>query len=207
MASAGWKSQIEEVLGQDDPITTRAEKILAILEENKMLYRLKLQPAQLLAHPQNRSGGLLNVADMHAKGAAMHSIGFSFKKLSESVAFEIPNSQRGKVFQANESLSELNSNMVAKPSGSERYASISTSHTTAFLKSVQQGCKTMEEEVSHNGYLNFESMCQKGGDLRQMVEEGWVWSIICPEVEEQLPSLPGFLQQALNSHLTYKKKG
>ena len=143
MASAGWKSQIEEVLGQDDPITTRAEKIFAILEENKMLYRLKLQPAQLLAHPQNRSGGLLNVADMHAKGAAMHSIGFSFKKLSESVAFEIPN----------ESLNELNSNMVAKPSGSERYASISTSHTTAFLKSVQQGCKTMEEEVSRNGYI------------------------------------------------------
>ena len=200
MACTNWKQEVERVMEVDSPITTKAEGVLKVLEEHKMLYKLKLVPSQLLVHPQNRSGGLLNVADMHAKGAAMHSIGFSFKKLSESIAFEIPISKKDLVFKANQSLSDLNSNMVARPSGTERYASISTSHTTAFLKSVQQGCRTPEEELSHNGFLNFESMCGKGGDLRKMVEEGWTWSIIPPEVEEKLSGLPGFLQQALNSH-------
>ena len=82
-------------------------------------------------------------------------LAFPSRSYQKSIAFEIPISKKDLVFKANQSLSDLNSNMVARPSGTERYASISTSHTTAFLKSVQQGCRTPEEELSHKWLLEF----------------------------------------------------
>ena len=203
-AALAWKAEVVKV--QEDgtlPITTRCGRILEVLTSAGVAYKQKLQPKQLLIHPQNRSGQMVSVADVHSKGAAMSQIGFSLSKLGESVCFELPlhHMEKEKVVNANKSLSELSDNMVSKPLGSERFASVSTSHTTAFLKAVEQSCKTCEDELSVNGFLSMETMLLKGDDLKEMITEGWEWVCISCEVEKAFPNLPAFLQQALNSAL------
>ena len=203
-APLAWKAEVEAL--QEDgtlPITTRCGKILEVLRDAGLAYKQKLQPKHMLIHTENRSGQMVSVADVHSKGAAMSQIGFSLAKLGESVCFELPVDyvEKEKVVQANKSLSDLSENMVSKPLGTERFASVSTSHTTAFLKAVEQSCKTCEDELSVNGFLSMETMLLKGDDLKEMISEGWEWVCISCEVEKALPHLPAFLQQALNSAL------
>lgn len=199
-----WKTEVESVQADGNlPITARCSRILMILMQSGMAYVAKLTPKLMLIHKMNRSGQMISVGDVHSKGLTMSQIGFSKAKLGESVCFELPVDHMAKeeVLQANKSLSDLSENMVSKPLGTERFASVSTSHTTAFLKAVEQSCRTTEEELSVNGFLSMETMVQKGDDLKQLITEGWDWICIRSEVEKALPNLPAFLQQALNSAL------
>ena len=55
-----------------------------------------------------------------------------------------------------------------------------------------------------NDQLSMEQLMAQGGDLQEMVQSGWQWTIISAKAEEECPSLPGLLQQAYNSHLVGK---
>jgi hypothetical protein len=37
------------------------------------------------------------------------------------------------------------------------------------------------------------------------LQEGWDWTVVAAKVEEEVPALPGLLQQALNSNSHGKK--
>lgn len=182
-------------------INKRADEILKILMRCKLAYKQTLLPNMLLVHQDNRSGAKLNSFDVHAKGKTMADIGFSYSKLGQSIAMELPAdpSARAHVIKCNEKLVSLSQGMLPAVNGNERWSTISTSHTTSFLKAVEQQCKTPENDLSAGGCLSFDLLSSKGDDLKAMICTGWEWTCICAEVEKQCPSLPAFLQQALNS--------
>ena len=202
MAGAHWKDEVVKV--QQDtslPITSRCNRILEILKEAGMCYKQSIEPKMMLVHTQNRGGQLVSVADVHSKGAAMAQIGFSMAKIGESVCFELPASAHGKdkVIAVNKSLADLSQNQLCGPIGCERFSSVSSSHLVTFLRAVLASCKTPEAELSTNGHLSLDSMIHKKDDLKQMCLEGWEWQVIAADVESQIPQLPHFLAQALNS--------
>ena len=202
MAGASWKNEVVKVQQDSSlPITSRCNKILEILKENGLCYRQSIEPKMMLVHTQNRGGQLVSVADVHSKGAAMAQIGFSMAKIGESVCFELPTSPQAKerAIAVNKSLAELSQEQLCGPMGCERYSSVSSSHLVTFLRAVLASCRTPEAELSTNGHLSLDSMVQKKDDLKQMCLEGWEWQVIAADVESQVPDLPHFLAQALNS--------
>lgn len=202
MAGAGWKDELARVQQDNSlPITSRCNRILEILRQNGLCYKQCIEPKMMLVHVKNRGGQLVSVSDVHQKGAAMAQIGFSMSKIGESVCFALPSvgAIRNQVVEANMSLAQLSQNQLCEPLGCERFASVSSSHLVTFLKAVQAGCKTSEDEISTGGYLSLETMRQKQDDLKEMVMIGWEWQVIDSQVEPLCPELPGFLAQALNS--------
>ena len=202
--SSGWQQEIQKIMEDKQiPINKKADGIVTCLLQAGVAYRQKLVPSSFVCHTDNRSGQMLNPYDVHMKGKAIASIGFSFSKLAQSVCFELPmdNSKRERMLKANDDLATLSQGMLPKCTGAERFATVSTSHTTAFLKAVEQQCKTPEESLSAGGCLSFDLMAAKGDDLKAMISSGWEWICISSQVETCCEALPSFLQQALNSIL------
>lgn len=193
-----WAQQLQALLSDKEiAVNCKVTQALELLKSNNLAYFAKLKPRDLLVHPLNRGGVMVNAHDCWAKGMAIGSLGWSLQKIRQPVAFELPldSARRSEIVKANLKLAEESQGMLAKPTGSERCCSVSASHTTAFLKSLESGC-TCDE-----GVQPLEQLLTKGDDLGQMLNDGWEWCVVSWKAEEQVPSLPSFLQQALNSHL------
>ena len=67
---------------------------------------------------------------------------------------------------------------------------MATSHTAAFCKAVEQGCKSA-------GGLTVDMKADDG--LCKLITEGWTMFVISEMIEKSIPSLPAWLQMAMNS--------
>ncbi|CAJ1449075.1 unnamed protein product, partial [Effrenium voratum] len=187
-------------------INRKCQVILSKLQAAGLLWEQKVKPVQLLVHPSNRSGAMLNSFDMHAKGAMVLTMGCLVDKLSDSLAFEMAKEpgQKQTQLQANLELVSASENKIAPVLSTERYLTVACSHVGMFMKTVAAGtCSTEHEELArvNNGLLTLDSLLSKYADpvLEALIKEGWTWKVISAEVEEHLEWLPGFLQGSLNT--------
>lgn len=187
-----WVQKLKQLVDDSQmPINQKASTALQVLRDGGLTYTAKLKPSQLVVHPANRGGLMVNPHDVWAKGAAIGEVGWDLQKVRTPVAIEIPpeGSRRQEILEANQKLADQSNGMLAKLNGHERCCSISASHTTAYLRCVEAGCVAVETD--------------KGDDMALMVKEGFDWLLISWKAEEEVPSLPGLLQQALNSNLSF----
>ena len=68
--------------------------------------------------------------------------------------------------------------------------SLSTSHTTSFLRCLQHGCRSPDGVTME---------VPKDNAAWDLINHGWTWLILSQEVEVQWPVLPSWLQMGLNS--------
>ena len=177
-------------------INQKASRAMAILVEAGLAYSAKLRPRDILVHPSNRGGQMVNPFDVAAKGQAICEVGWDSKKIREPVCVELPFDavKRHQIVEANRKLSDQSNGMLAKPFGKERCCSISASHTTSFLKALEAGCQLGGD------HLSLEQLSAKQDDLQELLQQGWEWTVISAKVEEEIPHLPALLQQAYNSN-------
>ena len=148
---------------------------------------------------------MLSPHDVHAKGSAIISLGADMAKIQSSVAFEMATEplQKAKQLQANRDLVSASQGKLANISGQERYLTCGSSHLTAFCRAVQAQCTTEDEWLStlSNGHLSLDAIVAHGQDhvFKDMVTNGWNWTIISHSVEKAIPELPVLIQQALNT--------
>lgn len=71
------------------------------------------------------------------------------------------------------------------------YLTLSSSHTTAFLRCLDHGCPPPDKEPPLD--------VPKSDPCWDLITQGWSWLVISHEVEAALPSLPAFLALANNS--------
>ena len=71
------------------------------------------------------------------------------------------------------------------------YLTLSSSHTTAFLRCLQHGCPPPDNGPPLD--------VPKSDPCWDLITQGWSWLVISHEVEAALPSLPAFLAMANNS--------
>ena len=108
------------------------------------------------------------------------------------MAFEMSTDQDTRLaqIQANESVVRAADGCLAKVTMEERFLTVATSHTAAFCKAIEQGLKSYEgvsvDTKSDNG-------------LYKLVNEGWPMFVISEKIERSMPSLPSWLQMAMNS--------
>lgn len=188
------------------PVNTKCSKMLALLEEAGLVWKQQILASQVLVHPSNRCGQLINCFDSHSKGHMVLSIGCKLDKLSDSMCFEVARDAGKKQAQidANSALAHAAKGKVARVQGSERYLSVSCSHITQFVRAVAAGtCSTEHEELAkiNNGSLTLDSLLAIFHDsaFETMVKSGWPWTVISAEVEEHFPWMPAFLQGSLNT--------
>ena len=94
--------------------------------------------------------------------------------------------------------------MLADVNGSETCITVGLSHTVAFCRATNSGCKTCVPELGGtHGTLSLDSVlaasaARANHPFRTMCEKGWAWFCIDSSVEEQIPDLPSKWQSALN---------
>ena len=118
--------------------------------------------------------------------------------------FEMSASETGRAEQVafNTRLSQQAGGLLADVTGLERYCTVSSGHTAAFVKAVCSGCLTSEPELAsskESQRLNKEELCQRDRTLKTMVEEGWTWTVIAARAEQSFPQLAALAEVALNS--------
>ena len=194
--SLPWVAKLLAIIESDAPINQKAAQALELLKTIGLAYEAKLKAKDLLIHTSNRGGAMVNAFDVVSKGEQICQVGWDLKKITQSVCVELPYepTKRKAAIDANARLAEQSGGLLAKPFGQERFQSLSLSHTTSFLRSLEAGCKL------GNDTLSVEQMVAQGDDFGKILQEGWNWTVVAAKVEEEVPALPGLLQQALNSN-------
>lgn len=193
--SSPWALELHKLLANEDlAINVKASKAMGVLQNAGMVWTSKLKPKDVLVHPKNRSGQMCNHHDVVEKGMAISEVGWEMAKIRSPVGVEIPSQGklRDDILEANSKLHAESQGVLARPTGQEKIASISASHTTAFLKSLEQGCKLPGDVV-------LDKLLHQGDDLQTLLADGWMWSVISSKVEVEVPALLSVLQQAFNS--------
>ena len=187
------KTMIKQIMDDTDvPPNKRLDRLTAFLKEHALAYSSILAPGEMLVHPHNRGGAMLSALDVHDKGQKIKELGFRRSLLTDSICFEIsplPDKRKAQI-AANEELAKKSGGMLAGVQGSERFMTVSSSHTTAYLKACMFKCK-----MPHgSGFLNLEDDAMKDA-----CSKGWQWLVISWKAEHLAPTLPAFCQMVLNS--------
>ncbi|CAE7228312.1 unnamed protein product [Symbiodinium sp. CCMP2592] len=188
------KAAIRAIMDDTEvPPNKRLDRLTTFLKENGLAYSTMLCPNDFLVHPHNRGGAMINALDVHDKGQKILELGFRRSLLTDSICFELSphETQRRVQVEANEALVQKSSGLLAPLQGSERYMTVSSSHTTAFLKASQHRCK---RPGAAGGFLNLEDEA-----LKEAVSKGWPWLVLSWRAEFLVPTLPAFVQMVLNS--------
>ena len=69
-----------------------------------------------------------------------------------------------------------------------RAMTVSSSHTTAYMKAAMAGCQTPDGAKLSS---------DKDG-VRELCHEGWTWTVLSWKVEQMLPDMPSWLQMVLH---------
>ena len=188
--------------GKLAPITAWKDCIDRLIE-GKVAKNLVAEPDEFLIHPQNRSGLGVNAYNVHRVGAMLKQIGVDPSELEKAVAFErMPmDPMRAAQVAFNEKLISASKGMLAPLTGSERFCSVGTGHTTQLFKAVRAHCSTSEPTLadpSMGGKMNADSLSQDPR-FHQALSKGWLWTILPWQAEVTWPHLPDLAQRALNA--------
>ena len=198
-----WVVELKKVLNDNEMgINQKAAKALAGLQQAGLAYTTVLKPKEVLIHPSNRGGQMCNHFDVISKGKSICQVGWSLQKVGPSVCVELPieSKKRSHIIECNEALASSSGGMLPMPSGKERVCSLSTSHTCAFLRCLENGCKMdAGDDLEGGSNLSLEQLVAKGDDLGKMLTEGWEWCVVKAQVEAEVPDFCCFLQAAYNS--------
>ena len=178
------------------PINLKWAKLKEVLLQKGLAWVATLPPSQILVHPSNRGGIMLNSWDVHSKGATILQLGASLSKIQESVAIEMshnPAKQQDQV-AANTRLVASSHGTLAAPNGKERYLSVSSSHLTAFCRAVTAGCQTQEPTLAqtNQGVLGMDTLSTVSSSAAvsnpfvEMCSPGWPWIVVSHLVEENI---------------------
>ena len=171
--------------------------------EEKIVSKEKtvLHPEQVLCHPQNRAGFMLNGFNAHANGSKVKRIGANREELHGAVAIEInpfPGEKEHQI-QANSKVAAASKGLIPPPNGEEGYMSIGTGHMVSFCRAAVGGCITPFKDLQNdNGCIAVDAL-KRDVEFKAMLEEGWAFCILPWQVEVTWPTLPEFGQRALNA--------
>ena len=117
--------------------------------------------------------------------------------LTESFAFELAlcPQARNEQLAANSALVANTPQLLAPLTGKERFLSVSSSHTTAWLKAVEAGCQAPGDDH----VLQLRQGEERSDAIIDLLNQGWTWIVFSAAVEAEWKQLPSWLQLALNS--------
>ena len=101
---AKLKKEILGIMESQKGVNSKLEAILAALTLANMCFGLIIKPSEMMVHPSNRGGGMINAFDCHRKGSAILEAGLKVDLLSpNSICIEVSQDvqKRNEQFAAN----------------------------------------------------------------------------------------------------------
>ena len=164
------------------------------VREKIKIVTLPLHVRQVMPHPKNRNGSMLNGFNTRANASKVLKVGANRKELIGAIAIEMSPFQHTKDAQikANVELAQRSKGLVVEPNGFEAYLSLGTSHMAAFCRSAHAGQRACFDNISDaNKMISMEKL-KADSEFAVMLEEGWDWDILPWQVEATWPILPEF---------------
>ena len=194
MLLAALSAKIREYVKSDLGPLQKWKHVQDLLVSNNVAYRTLAKADAFVVHEKNRSGTLINPYSMHSKGLQIIQTGADVCLL-QSVCFELSPDATQKEKQVKK-FKELcaNSEYMPKVSGAERFASLSSGHTSQFIKAIMTCTPTPEDDLADSGGLLGGHENNNSSD-----QQGWTWLVLPHYVEESHPELADLIQKALNA--------
>ena len=148
---AAMEKAIDELLrgvSKEAPMVTWTA-VMAQLDQHGVIYRVVIDPNDLLVHPENRGKLPLNPYNCHGNGARIKKAGADPLLLNRSTCFEIhpTNPLKEQQMDFNRDVVARSNQTLAAVKGTERYLSVAGSHTAAFCKAVKNRCLAPQETL------------------------------------------------------------
>ena len=201
MLLAALSAKIREYVKSDLGPLQKRKHVQDLLVSHNVAYHTLAKADAFVVHEKNRSGTLINPYSMHSKGLQIIQTGADVSLL-QSVCFELSPDATQKEKQVKK-FKELcaNSEYMPKVSGAERFASLSSGHTSQFIKAIMTCTPTPEDDLADSGGLLGGHLYNNSSDsdLKNMIQQGWTWLVLPHYVEESHPELADLIQKALNA--------
>ena len=100
----------------------KLDQLIGYLKKNQLAHVATLLPTDLLIHPHNRGGAMVNSLDVHEKGSKLLALGFRKSLLQDSFCIELSPDQRTREQQvaANQQLAQKSGGLLSSVLGTER---------------------------------------------------------------------------------------
>ena len=195
------KDKVDALLADDEigPLA-KVQKLRATLLDAGVAYTTTCPCTNFIVHPQNRGTTGVQPYNMHRKGAAILRAGADMSLLTNSLAMEVSShaAKRAEQMSFNEKLVSSANGLMSPLSGTERFMTLSSSHTCQFIKSLIAGCKTNQKKVGDStGHLSLH-MWRHDSQLQTMAQQGWEWVVLPSYLEDAYPMLAALMQSSLN---------
>ena len=177
------------------------QQALACLKKWKHCYKIsQVSPKFFLTHMYNRGGLLLSPYNAHRNAARINRCGADIQQLINAIAMELAptGKPRDAQIKANEALVKRFAGLLAPVNGAERYLTLGCGHTVGFCKAADAGAKTSEKSIADAKGMIDSSVLKKNAQFKQMIEDGWDWTIIEHGIDELFPAFAKIAQKALN---------
>eukprot|EP00438_Fugacium_kawagutii_P008080 Skav207896 [mRNA] locus=scaffold2233:84599:87309:+ [translate_table: standard] len=183
------KAEMDQLLKSSAPVNSKLEQVIKLLTSKGLAYEVVLKPEDLLCHPANRGGAMVNGFDAWAKGSSVLATGLKPSLLPpNSFCMEIDPAKREAQFQANQQMCAKAENLLGTVLGTERFLTLGTSHFVMYCRALQQGVPGPEGERA-----------QPPPEMSALLTSGWKWVAIAAVVESTFPGFPSWCQATLNS--------
>jgi hypothetical protein len=187
---------IDEAKGGKMPAV---RKILAILEEHNLLYRLRVPPRLVIVHRKNRDGLGLQVQDVHELADDIVDCSFDSEE-TYPVAAEVEEADKDfniELFQhAKGLLGSIDS--VAEAI----IASLSNSHTSFVTRVVSEEVPHAgNQKICKDGHFSMAVCKTESPELHDVSITGMEWRVIRKPALDTWPELPGLIQESKNTNI------
>ena len=179
-------------------IVSAWDEVKALLVLAQLAWVQQVPPENVGVHKSNRSGEGVGAMQSHNHGCEICLQGWSWTKAADAVAVEHVSDDIEQI-EFNDALIELSEgcfpllvNMIL--------ASISASHTNAWLRSVKANCiSACPQLADKSGRLNMEEICLNRPALREAIQSGLKWFVISNRAVKRFPRLIDLVQKAMNT--------
>ena len=139
--------------GGSTAVNTMCADFLEFCRANKLSYRVKLHTSQVMCHPKNRGGLMLNPYNAHKNLDTVHKVGANMKELHAAVCVEVSGRPDVKASEiaANRNLIDASDGLLAPLSGEERVLSVGCGHMAGGCRAANNCCRTHVHDNSHSG--------------------------------------------------------
>ena len=175
-------------------VVSCVDSIIEILLKENMAYVMRVPPAMMGVHWANRDGYGVSASEVHAIGADIVHMGWSWLACKHAVAMEDDDDKKVEAF--NFKLKNSAEELADTTEGEIKFGSLSCSHTNQFLHAVLAERPSSIESLSIDGHLSKSKLSERDPALADALAKGLEWVILKKEVAILYPRLPDLIQNA-----------
>ena len=161
-------------------VVTAYTDIMKVLEDAGIVKTQVIHTKEVLCHPRNRGGLMLNAFKAHRTGFRIMCVGASRAELHGACVFEMsPFPAAAKAQQeANLRLISNSKGLLAPMTGRERFLTVGAGHVTAFCRAANHGCTTQVAKLADERSCINVNCILRDPEFAVMLNEGFAYKVL-----------------------------